>query len=428
MSNKHRTHDLTDLDPRTSNLELSFNSSSRVDDPIVRHGFGLRGQIEQELHEDYHSAILDKINAQGYERRVGQLTLRLAEAFGFCYGVDKAIDFAYETRCRFPHHRIFLTNEIIHNPQVNRRLLELGIRFLSGQYADGTSLEQIEPSDVVILPAFGADANLLARLRTIGCVLVDTTCGSVVYVWKRVEKYARDGFTAVIHGKWAHEETIATCSHVTFHGGHYLIVRDEREAARVCDYIRTDKGAETLPAQFQKACSADFDFSRHLARIGCANQTTMLSSVSLAIAEMFRQAMIDRFGADSLDRHFRTFDTICHSTQERQDAVLKLMRKPPDLMLVVGGFNSSNTSHLREIAAQYCPTYHVDGVGCLISPRQIRHWAPAQSPDPEILEDWLPSRRPLEIGLTAGASTPNKVIGEVFERLIEWEEEKVNAE
>jgi 4-hydroxy-3-methylbut-2-enyl diphosphate reductase len=391
-------------------------------DGIIRHGFGLKAEIAGDLAADYHSGIVEQVRDHGNVWQAGQLRLRLAAAFGFCYGVDKAIDFAYETRRRFPERRIFLTNEIIHNPRVNNRLLEMGIRILAGQYANGASIEQIEPEDVVLLPAFGVDHGLLERLRTIGCVLVDTTCGSVVHVWKRVERYARDGYTAIIHGKWSHEETIATCSHVTkFEGGRYLVVRDREEAAAVCEFIRDGQAAAALAARFREASSQGFDFERHLERVGVANQTTMLSSESLEIAGMVRQAMVERYGEGAIDEHFRSFDTICGATQERQDAVLEMMKQPPDLMLVVGGFNSSNTTHLCEIAAQYCPTYHLDDMECLVSPQAIRH-QPHRGQPPRIDEGWLPTRRPLEIGLTAGASTPNRVIGEVIERLVAWEE------
>jgi len=390
----------------------------------VRHGFGLKNEVQGDLSADYHSELIEAIRANGFEWTVGGLKLRLAKAFGFCYGVDKAVDFAYETRRQFPERQILLTNEIIHNPRVNRRLLEMGIRILSGQYADGTMLEQITAQDVVILPAFGVDADLLARLQAIGCVLVDTTCGSVVHVWKRVEKYALDGFTSLIHGRWAHEETVATCSRVSAQGGGYLVVREAGEARQVCDYIRDPAGAEALAERFQKAMSPGFDFARDLARVGIANQTTMLSSESLEIAGLFREAMASRYGEAALDDHFRSFDTICSATQERQDAVLELMRHPPDLMLVVGGYNSSNTNHLCEITLQYCPTYHVEEVHGLISPRKIVHKPPQPGAEPIVGEDWLPARRPLEIGLTAGASTPNKVIGDVIQRLIDWEKQR----
>jgi 4-hydroxy-3-methylbut-2-enyl diphosphate reductase len=390
---------------------------------IIRRGFGLKAEISGQLDADYHSSIVETILENQYHWQSGGLSLRLAKAFGFCYGVDKAIDFAYETVRRFPDRRIFLTNEIIHNPRVNRRLIEMGIRILSRQGDNGDFSDKIGPEDVVIIPAFGIETGLLDRLRVIGCVLVDTTCGSVVHVWKRVERYARDGYTAVIHGKWAHEETIATCSHVTeYEGGQYLVVRDLEEAQQVCDHIRQATDAEALAEKFRDATHQGFDFNRDLKQIGVANQTTMLSSESLAIADLFRQALADRWGEDQLKDHYHSFDTICTATQERQDAVEELMKRKPDLMLVVGGFNSSNTEHLCEIATQFCPAFHVDDVGCLISPDEIKHNPPGPHTEPLLQRDWLPRHRPIEIGLTAGASTPNKVVGEVIERLVQWEE------
>jgi 4-hydroxy-3-methylbut-2-enyl diphosphate reductase len=396
-------------------------------DGIIRHGFGLKGEILGQLNIDYHSELIQGIREAGNIWRAGGLTVRLANHFGFCYGVDKAIDFAYETRRRFPERRIFLTAEIIHNPRVNRRMLEMGIGFLSGQYADGMTIDKIAPDDVVLLPAFGVATELLGRLREIGCILVDTTCGSVVHVWKRVERYARDGYTSIIHGKWWHEETVATASHAEGDDGkgHYLVLLTKEDAQRVCDFIRAGTpadGAAGLEADFAQAHSRGFGFQRQLERVGVANQTTMLSSESLEIAEMFRQAMVDRFGEAAQAEHFRSFDTICNATQERQDAVLEMMRDPPDVMLVVGGFNSSNTTHLAEITQHHCPTYHIDEVTRLISPGEIEH-RPAEGDGTLVtVRDWLPSKRPLTVGLTAGASTPNRVVGEVIERLGAWEE------
>lgn len=389
---------------------------------IIRRGFGRKSDVSADLATDYHSPIIERIRANGNRWQAGGLRFRIAAQFGFCYGVDKAIDFAYETRRQFPEKRIFLTHEIIHNPRVNARLVEMGIQFLSGKQANGSRLEEITPADVVLLPAFGVDVALLERLKGIGCVLVDTTCGSVIHVWKRVERYARDGFTSVIHGKYAHEETIATCSYVTKHpGAHYMVVFNEAEAQLACDFICSGQGGEALLKKITNSISPGFNPARDLAKIGFANQTTMLSSESLAIAEMFRQALAARYGAADLENRFRSFETICSATQERQDAVMEMMVAPPDVMLVVGGFNSSNTTHLCEIASKHCPTYHIDEVDCLISPNEIRHRPPHAGAQPLLVRDWLPARRPLEIGLTAGASTPNRVIGEAIERLASWE-------
>ncbi len=390
-------------------------------DGIYRRGFGLKSEIKDDLASDYHSEIVERIRAEGNRLRLGDLEIRLAKEFGFCYGVDKAVDFAYETRRRFPDRRIFLTAEIIHNPRVNRRLIEMGIQFLGGQYACGLTPGEIRPEDVVLLPAFGVAVQELEQFRKTGCVLVDTTCGSVVHVWKRVEKYAQEGFTSLIHGKYRHEETIATASYAWDEGkGAYLVVLDKGEAKEVCDFIRGTRKAEDLAARFAPAVSSGFDFTRDLLRVGVANQTTMLSSESLEIAGMVRDAMIARYGEAAIGEHFRSFDTICNATQERQDAVLEMMKEPPDMMIVIGGYNSSNTHHLCEIASQYCPTFHIDEAACLISPARIRHKPLALTSKPTEAADWLPSRRPLSIGLTAGASTPNKVIGEVVQRLAEW--------
>jgi len=406
----------------TSSKTTSSNIAPR--DGIYRRGFGLKSEITSELEADYHSEIVEAIRANGNRLQAGGLEIRIAKEFGFCYGVDKAVDFAYEARRRFPDRRIFLTAEIIHNPRVNNRLLEMGFSFLSGQYACGLKAEDIQPEDVVILPAFGVAIAELEEFRRSGCILVDTTCGSVVHVWKRVEKYAQDGFTSLIHGKYRHEETIATASHAMgeSRGGQYIVVLDKGEAQVVCDFIRKSGDAGELKLKFERKVSPGFEFGRDLARIGVANQTTMLSSESLEIGQMVREAMIERYGAERIDEHFRSFDTICNATQERQDAVLEMMKEPPDLMLVIGGYNSSNTHHLLEIALKHCPAYHIDEVACLISKDEIRHMPLQQELGLTTTTGWLPDRRPLSVGLTAGASTPNRVIGEAIERLASWTE------
>lgn len=391
-----------------------------ADERFIRRGFGLKEEIKGDLAADYHSDLVDRIRASGNRLEANGVSILLAKEFGFCYGVDKAVDFAYETRRKFPGRRIFLTAEIIHNPRVNRRLIEMGIKFLSGQYAEAIEDADISSDDVVILPAFGASVPEVEKFRRKGCVLVDTTCGSVVHVWKRVERYAREGFTSVIHGKHRHEETIATASYAAAAGGPYLILLDKEEAGRICGFIRSGDPAEAkaLGSRFAEAASPGFDFNRDLNRIGVANQTTMLSSESLEIAAMIREALAARHGEAADANHFRSFDTICHATQERQDAVMEMMADPPDLMIVIGGYNSSNTHHLCEIASQHCPTYHIDEPDCLISSGMIRHKPLALASPPAEASNWLPAKRPLRIGVTAGASTPNRVIGEAIERLL----------
>jgi 4-hydroxy-3-methylbut-2-enyl diphosphate reductase len=386
---------------------------------IFRKGLDLKEAVAGDLAAAYHSKIVDDLRDHGLSRERGRLTIHLAREFGFCYGVDRAVDYAYQTRKRFPDRRVFLTDEIIHNPHVNDRLRAQGIRFLSDAREDSSTLGA---DDVVILPAFGVSVGDLARLQEQGCTLVDTTCGSVLNVWKNVRRYAQDGFTSIIHGKVHHEETRATASQTTqFPGGHFLVVLDRAEAAIVCEFIRHGGDAGAFLARFGDATSAGFDPDRDLRRIGCANQTTMLMSESLEIGEMFRQAMIERHGAAGIDSRFRAFDTICSATQERQDAIVALLDTGrPNLAIVIGGYNSSNTCNLARICAGRVPTFHIADATGLVSPRFIRH-RPIGAPSTaqvaeETTADWLPEGR-IALALTAGASTPNNVVGQVIERL-----------
>jgi 4-hydroxy-3-methylbut-2-en-1-yl diphosphate reductase len=330
------------------------------------------------------------------------------------------VDYAYQARRRFPGRNVFLTGEIIHNPHVNDRLRDNGIRFLSDS---GERRDTLGPDDVVILPAFGVTVGEMAQLTDQGCTLVDTTCGSVLNVWKNVTRYAQDGFTAIIHGKVKHEETRATASQaLKYPRGRYLVVLDREEAGIVCDFIRNGGDTAAFATRFGGAASAGFDPAADLVRIGCANQTTMLMSESLAIGEMFRAAMLDRYGEEALPRHFRAFDTICSATQERQDAVLALLAEQSlDLMLVVGGYNSSNTCNLARICAERVRTFHVADPECLVSREEVRH-RPVGAPSTtmgreEVTRDWLPASGPVNVGLTAGASTPNNIVGHVIKQL-----------
>ena len=332
----------------------------------------MKAAVADELATAYHSKIIDEVRAAGFARTSGRLTVHLAHEFGFCYGVDRAVDYAYQTRRRFPDKRIFLTGEIIHNPHVNDQLRAQGIRILTDEAERATVLG---PDDVVILPAFGVSIGDLAELDRRGCTLVDTTCGSVLNVWKNVRRYAQDGFTSIIHGKVTHEETRATASQATqYPGGQYLIVRDEEETEVVCEYIRHGGDPSAFVARFGPSAAPGFDPDVHLGRIGCANQTTMLMTESLAVGERLRRAMVDRYGASEAATRFRAFDTICSATQERQDAVLTLLEQESlDLAVVIGGYNSSNTCNLARICAEKVPTFHIAGPDCLLSPTEIRH-------------------------------------------------------
>ena len=380
----------------------------------------MKEAVAGELAAAYHSAIVDDVRGNDFRYESGRLTVHLAREFGFCYGVDRAVDYAYQARRRFPGQNVFLTGEIIHNPHVNDRLRAAGIRFLSDP---GERAGDLGKEDVVILPAFGVTVTDMASLMDRGCTLVDTTCGSVLNVWKNVVRYAQDGFTSVIHGKVKHEETRATASQaLKFPDGRYLVVLDREEAGIVCDYIRDGGNREAFLERFGGAVSPGFDPDRDLKRIGCANQTTMLMSESLEIGERFRAAMAQRYGEAHVAEHFRAFDTICSATQERQDAVLALLDEHAlDLMLVVGGYNSSNTCNLARICAERVRTYHIADPDCLISPAEVRHrpvGAPSTTASREqVAPEWLPAEGPVAIGLTAGASTPNNIVGQVIERL-----------
>jgi len=345
------------------------------------------------------------------------LTVRLAHEFGFCYGVERAVDYAYQTRRKFPDRRILLVGEIIHNPHVNAKLRDMGIEFLVPGPA-GFDYSGIRQDDVVILPAFGVTIGDFQTLRGLGCVVVDTTCGSVLNVWKRVDTYARDGFTALIHGKYYHEETRATASQVErYPGGRYLVVRNMEEARFVCDFIegRVDRAA--FQERFRHASSPSFDPDRDLRRVGVANQTTMLARESLAIGEEVGAAMERVHGGDHRAEHFRTFDTICSATQDRQDAVAALLQEHIDVMVVVGGYNSSNTISLAALCAERVPTYHIEDAECIDIASGVIRYLPIGAKQEVAASGWLPTVAELRVGLTAGASTPNNKIGETVARI-----------
>jgi 4-hydroxy-3-methylbut-2-en-1-yl diphosphate reductase len=389
-----------------------------VSQTYFQKGFNLKAAVRPVLAQSYHSRVVDRRKELNDRARAGDLTLKLAREFGFCYGVDRAVEYAYETREKFPDRRIFLSGEIIHNPEVNGRLSGLGIRILPEDKDPGRRYAEVSAADVVILPAFGVPVGEMEFLRARGCVLVDTTCGSVLNVWKNVHQYARDGFTAVIHGKHYHEETKATASQALTHeGGHYLCVRDRAEAELVCGFIRGTVTTDALEARLGPAMSPGFAPVRDLARIGLANQTTMLMSESLEIQAMLRRAMADRHGEAGLDERFRAFDTICSATQDRQDAVQRLLAEDGlDVMVVIGGYNSSNTQALARICAEHATTYHISGADRLVGASILHRPADPHAPETETA-DWLPAGK-ATVGLTAGASTPNNVVGEVVERIL----------
>jgi len=381
-------------------------------------GFGLAAEVGPDLARTYRSPVVERLKQLGYEASAGDIRVKLAREFGFCYGVDRAVEYAYEARQRFPDRRIFLSGEIIHNPDVNGRLQRMGICILPDSRDPASRYLEVRGGDVVILPAFGVTAAEMDHLRRKECVLVDTTCGSVLNVWKMVHRCARDGFTVVIHGKHYHEETRATASQALIHeGGRYLCVRDVPEAAIVCAFLRGDATAAMVRERFANAISPGFDPERDLQRIGLANQTTMLMTESLEIQEMLRAAMSDRYGDAELGWRFRAFDTICSATQDRQDAVLAMLdRGDLDVMVVIGGYNSSNTQALAQMCAAGLPTFHIDRPLCIEDSAMIRY-RPLGGGAETRAYGWLPEG-PVTVGITAGASTPDIVVGDVVEKIL----------
>ncbi|MEM9236699.1 MAG: 4-hydroxy-3-methylbut-2-enyl diphosphate reductase [Verrucomicrobiota bacterium] len=382
-------------------------------------------KVTAEVEAHYRSSVVEKIRNRGGELTIGGTTVRLAQQFGFCYGVERAIDLAYAARRVFPEQRIFLIGEIIHNPEVNRQLVDMGIVSLPWQELS-EEYDQLEEEDVVIVPAFGAPTAFMDKIAERGCYVVDTTCGDVMKVWRRVRTYAKEGMTSIIHGKAGHEETQATASRALGDdgSGHYVIVLTLDDTDFLCDYIRNGGDREAFYQRFEGALSPGFDLDKHLQSVGVANQTTMLKSETEEIQRRVRQAVIDR---DTTEEHFKVFDTICGATQERQDALFEMLRKPMDMLIVVGGYNSSNTSHLVEIAEQELPTFFIRNSECLDSLEQVIHFDLEKKAEIESTypKDLLSADQAV-IGITAGASCPNNLIEDTILRLFALR--KIDAE
>lgn len=394
----------------------AFKRSLHHSDRYNRRGFGLGDEVAGSLQTAYQSDLVASLRTNGYELRRGRLTVRLAEAFGFCWGVERAVAMAYETRRHYPSERIWITNEIIHNPSVNDHLRTMNVQFIpvEGGVKD---FSEVEGGDVVILPAFGATVQEMQLLNERGCHIVDTTCPWVSKVWNTVEKHKKQAFTSIIHGKVKHEETLATSSFA----GTYLVVLDLAEAQLVSDYILGKGNREAFMARFASACSPGFDPDRDLVRVGVANQTTMLKSETEEIGKLFERTMLQRYGPAELNDHFLAFNTICDATQERQDAMFALVDEPLDLMVVIGGYNSSNTTHLQEIAvSRGIRSFHIDTPERIGPGNRITH-KPLGS-DRELEESFLPAGT-IRVGITSGASTPDRIVEAVIERLIELSED-----
>ncbi len=376
--------------------------------------------VQEQVEGHYRSEIVERIRAKGGVLSAGGVTIRLAKQFGFCYGVERAIDLAYAARKVFHDRRLFILGEIIHNPEVNRQIADLGIVNILNEKKEA-DVSDIGPEDAVIVPAFGTDVTTLARLKERGVQIVDTTCGDVMSVWKRVKQNASEDMTSIIHGKAEHEETRATASRAVLGGkGHYLVVLSLGDTDFVCDYIRNggtaEKRAEFL-ARFDGAMSEGFDPDLHLKRVGVANQTTMMRGETEEVQRRIMAAIRARDGESGAKESYRFFDTICGATQERQDALNDMLRDRMDLLLVVGGYNSSNTSHLAEMGEAVLPTYFIRNASKLESRESVVHFD--QHKKEEVTtRDWLPAS-PSVIGITAGASCPNNLIEDTIVRIFD---------
>ena len=390
----------------------AFKRTLQQSENYHRRGFGHEEEVSGTMNSEFQSDLIQTIRDRNYRLEKGDVTIRLAESFGFCWGVERAIAMAYEAREHFPTEKIWITNEIIHNPTVNKRLLEMNVGFIElvGEEKD---FSVVNSGDVVILPAFGASVQEMQLLNDKGCKIVDTTCPWVSKVWNSVEKHKKKDYTSIIHGKYAHEETVATSSFAD----RYLVVLNLKQAEYVTDYILNGGDRQEFLEMFKNAYSEGFDPDRDLEKVGIANQTTMLKSETEQIGKLLEQTMLKKYGPTELNEHFMSFNTICDATQERQDAMFDLVKEDLSLMIVIGGFNSSNTTHLQEIAIEHnIPSYHIDSVDRIISRDRLEH-KPLDG-DIAIAENWLPEGK-ITVGVTSGASTPDKVVADVIEKIFD---------
>lgn len=388
----------------------AFKRSLQTSDNYHRKGFGHAEEVAQVMDSEYQSPLIKEIRENNYTLTRGNVTIKLAQAFGFCWGVERAVAMAYETRQHFPTEKIWITNEIIHNPSVNQRLKEMEVGFIEVVNKE-KDFSVVNSGDVVILPAFGASVQEMQLLNDKGCKIVDTTCPWVSKVWNTVEKHKKKEYTSIIHGKYNHEETIATSSFA----GKYLIVLNLKEAEYVCNYILNGGNREDFLAKFDRATSFGFDPDVDLERVGIANQTTMLKTETEEIGKLLERTMMHKYGPDQLNDHFQSFNTICDATQERQDAMFELVEEDVDVMVVIGGFNSSNTTHLQEIAIERnIPSYHIDRSDRITPDNRIEHKPLGK--DLEVKDNWLPEGK-VTVGVTSGASTPDRVVEEAIENI-----------
>ncbi len=375
-------------------------------------------KVQAEVEEHYRSDVVDLVKSRGNQLTIGNTTVRLAQKFGFCYGVERAIDLAYASRRVFPDNNIFLIGEIIHNQEVNAQLTKMNIVSLPWKELTD-DYDRLTEDDVVIVPAFGAPVSYIEKIQEQGAQIVDTTCGDVMKVWRRVKSYAKDGITSIIHGKSGHEETRATASHALGpdKDGQYLVVLTLDDVAVLTDYLVNGGDKDKFMSYFEGKTSDGFDPEVHLDSVGVANQTTMLKSETEEIQGLVRTAIEQR---DGHAEKFKVFDTICGATQERQDALFGMLKRPMDVLLVVGGYNSSNTAHLVEIGEKQLPSFFINSADCLKSLETIVHFDLHQEEEVEgSYGEILNREESIVIGVTAGASCPNNLIADTIVRAFE---------
>nr|QBP34358.1 plastid 4-hydroxy-3-methylbut-2-enyldisphosphate reductase [Ulva prolifera] len=410
------------------NAASGSNREAARDARQFRRSLNKTGRYTRRVVDDAESLEKMESDGVGYSRKglvaqmrqngnkftYGDVTVSLAQAYGFCWGVERAVQMAYEARARFPESQLHITNEIIHNPGVNQRMHDMNVKFIEAK-DDTKDFSGVENGDVVILPAFGASVEEMRLLNDRGVQIIDTTCPWVSKVWTAVDRQADKAHTSIIHGKYSHEETVATASFA----GDYLIIKDLEEAKYVADFILNGGDKEEFMSKFTNAMSEGFDVDTMLERVGIANQTTMLKGETEAIGKLFEKTMMQKYGPEALKEHFMVMDTICDATQERQDAMYELTggEDAVDVMLVVGGFNSSNTSHLQEIAEHKgIPSFWVCAADCIdVAANKIQHktsWGELKE-----TEGWLTPGQPLRVGVTSGASTPDSDVETVLDRV-----------
>jgi len=389
---------------KTFNVPVTYRS------PLVT-AIKNKRKKEDKLKKDFTPTLLD----------FGPLQIYMARHFGFCYGVENAIEISFRTIEENPGKRIFLLSEMIHNPQVNADLQEKGLRFL--QDTNGRQLipfSELTAGDIVIIPAFGTTLDIENTLKNIGIQTekYDTTCPFVEKVWNRSEQIAKNNYTVIVHGKPGHEETRATFSHASANTA-TVIVNDMREACELAKYITGEKEASQFYEEFKGRYSKGFDIGKDLQRIGVVNQTTMLASDTQAIADFLKQTMLNKYGlieATIADRFADTRDTLCYATNDNQTSVIGMLNTAADLAIVVGGYNSSNTTHLVELCEEKLPVYFINSQENILSSREILHYD-YHTKQELLTSNYLPVKNPARILLTSGASCPDAIVEEVIRKL-----------